>query len=661
MSQAQHDGGISRRRFLRGVGGTAAAGALVAAGSSPAAAWDLSWEDAATAATEAAVPGINPGTSYLARQVQDITGGETVPPGSSTPEAIAESWYRTGMYAGEHDEWALQVLWNRLEDARTIANVKAKGVGIQAIDNGESESFVLSAAKDEIDQYYAMIQTNLANHWKVQVNKHATYAAEVQDHSDISSPELFAIANITYDWDDLENNDTGTESVNGIANYPEHTLTLTDGTTMDVPYVYMDFEHEGDTVTVTATTELRINGTSFTENLSDYNYDVNHRHSRIGFRMESSELPDVDADREATTLRWESGSYPESLSEAEADGAAPYSDWKNFNRFLVLWDKIIDQHSQMIDNVETWVSNAYGSVQAGEIDVQDLVNNNPTVMASKWSTRYEQTGHLAYAAADLAALGLSFDSERRMRFKLDDGTELEGTLYVSDDEFEIAVGDVVQPSASSANFYAAADTATMERELADDEVRESVDGGEIKLNVGVIRQTEYVVTTTHDETVTIQWDDWAIAAPSDAQTIEDATEVNYDASGDLETDVTSVESVLHRYSGAESATVLELTDPFKITEAYDVETGEQADVIAGQGYNGGTTDVDLSWVDDYLEMREDTDDYANSGGGGGGGGVSLPDGLDPSNWLPDFLPDSIMGVPTWLVLATGGTILLLAR
>lgn len=659
MSQAQESGGLSRRRFLQGVGAAGATGALLAAGSSPAAAWGLSWEDAAVAGGAAAG---GPVGAYLTHEVVDATGGETVEPGSSTPEAIAESWWRTAMYAKEHDEQTLQVFWNRLEDARTIANVRAKGVAIQAIQNGESESFVLEGAKDEIDQYYAMIQENLANHWQAQVNKVFTAAEEYQQHDAISSPELFIHIPIN------------TTDARVPQAYPtdvaaQEDLSLLDGSSVTVPYFDLTGTYEVSTGSFEVDGDLSLTGDpplSTTQHLNGETYSESINRINVSWRIPSTNLDGVDTSHNTNQFSFSASADPTDYSEASTaiDEGESWDDWNDLAHYWVLWDGIVQQHSQMIDNIEAWVSNAYGSVQSGEIDVQDLVNNNPTVMASEWSTRYEQTGHLAYAAADLAALGLSFDSDRRMSFELDDGTTLDGTLYVSDDEFEINVGEIVEPSASSANFYAAADTATMERFLPDGEFRESVDGGEVKLNVGVVKQTEYVVQTTNDETVTIAWDDWSIPEGSDAAVIEDAESVVYDASGDLDTAVTSVESVLHRYASSESATVLELTDPFKITEAYDVETGEEADVVSGQGYNAGTTDVDLSWVDDYMEMRENTDDYANSGGGGGGGGGVNWNGFDFSylnDMLPDFLPDQIMGIPTWAVLLTGGGILLVAR
>jgi hypothetical protein len=219
-------------------------------------------------------------------------------------------------------------------------------------------------------------------------------------------------------------------------------------------------------------------------------------------------------------------------------------------------------------------------------------------------------------------MGLSFDSDHKMVLQLDDGTELEGTLYTSNDTFQEDVGVEIDPSARSEDFYVAADTSTMQRALSDGEYRDSIDGGVAKLNTGVSGSTQYVIETTHGETVTVPWDDWSIedtTANQDVEMIQNADSVVVDLSDELDEPVTSIEKITALYLGDEEAVVLQLTDPFTILEAYDVETGEEVGTVSGQGYNAGDSTVDLSWTESYLEMRDNTDAYAEDSGGGGGG------------------------------------------
>lgn len=642
MSQAAEAGGqYSRRRFLQLAGASGAAVATAGAG-------------IGTLSLEAEALPIGPttgGGAYLVRALTDIGGGQTVEPGSSTPEAIAESWYRTGMYAREHDEVTLQTVWNRLEDARTIAYVRAKSAVLEAINNGESESFCLDLARDKVDEHYATVQGNYLNHWKVQVNKLETYKTEVQDHSEISDPEQFC--NVGF----FMSGDGGTKAYDFLPEFSTREVSLVDGTTKDVPILTLNEEGLTDGEYEPYMFEFRFAPDEFFHTTSEtQGYEGDWSSLYVSFRINSGSLSGVDTDRSAS---WIEGAEPDHVYSLD-DSSDATEDFEAaghtaITRYRLLWDRTVDEHSQMIDNIETWVTNAYGSVQADEKTVEDLVAADPYVLAQGWSTDYENTGHLAYAAADLATLGLSFDSERRMAFQLDDGTQLEGTLYTSNDDFEHDVGTEIDPAARSADFYIAADTSSMVRDLPEGEFRESVDGGQAKLNVSIVEDTEYLIETSHGEEVSVAWDAWQIedtTANEDVELRKNADSLVVDLSEQLDTAVTSIESISHLYAGDEEAQVMQVDQPFTITEAYDVETGEQVDTVTGDGYDAGTSSVDLSWTDEYLEMRDDTDDYAEDSGGGGGGGL-IPNfgGLDlgaGAGAIAMAIQAAILGALAWL-------------
>ncbi|WP_248515960.1 hypothetical protein [Salinarchaeum laminariae] len=668
MSQAQN-GGVSRRRFLQGVGGAAGAAAIATSGIGTAGAIDLSWEEASAGAT---VTGGGTYGVYLAQEAVEAIDGQSFPSGSSTPEAMAESWYRTGKYAQSADETMLSTLWNRLEDATTIAAVLYKAKAIEAIKAGKSESEVLTAAQNAVSKYYAeTVQTNFINHWNVQASKLEAAYKEFDQHDGVSDPTDFArIKHDIIAYDEDNSNSPLTGRWNGSVALEPVDVTLLNGSTVSVSQIQANSSSSvhwaGVNMDFNTSTTIDLRGPNPSVSGSSQFDSIEYEEIWANWNIPANKLDGVEAGKNVNWWVYYPGEGPETYAEAETAIEENGEEWGNFrtlNQYMILWDGIVQQHQMMLDNAEKWVSNAYGAVQAGEIDVQDLIENNPTVMAAQWSSEYQSTGHLAYAAADLAALGLSFDSENRMRFQLDDGTTFEGTLYCSNSDFEIEVGTVISPSERAGDYYAAADTESMERQLPSEDYRDSIDGGQIKLNVGVITDLEYVVETNRGETVTIAWDDWSIAEPSDATIIEDATAVTYDASGDLEESVAEVASVTLRYQGDESATVMQLTAPFTILEAYDVESGEEVETVAGEGYNPTSSTVDLSWIENYLERREDIDNYATSGGGGGGGGISW-NGFDWS-WLPGmgrdgWLTGSTMGVPNWLILATGGIALVVA-
>ena len=597
------------------------------------------------------------GASYLAREVAGITGGETVEPGSSTPEAIAESWYRTGQYAIDHDNVTLQTLWNRMQDARTIAYVRAKTAALKAMENGESSTFVENTARQKVTEHYATVQTNLANHWATQLNKIYLAGEEYKSHSDIDNPDLFMSFLVGYhcaiDGDYPHNG-----NIRQVPEIVNEELSLVDGSTMEVPRMELHGEHS-ETFSNGNTSGGSID---YTIGLTSHSGSTGHNDLDlepgvyVTWRIPATVLPDTDSYRGVNFIgNWGPNQDPLTAEEAATamdQNNENFGDWQRYNQYRILWSKIIDEHDQMLDNISTTVNEMYGAVQADEKTVEELVAADPYVLGQQFASDYQDTGHLAYAAADLAIMGLSFDSENKMVLRLDDGTTLEGTLYMSDEDYSIDVGKQVDPAASSAMFYVAADTATMSRSLPAGEYHEQIDGGVFKLNVGTIKDTQYTVVTSHDETVTIAWDAFSIeetTANQDVQLVTNAESAQIDLTDQLEQPITSVESVTHSYMGDEEAMVMELTEPFTITEAYDVETGDSVDVVTGEGYDAGTSSVDFSWTEQYLEMRDNTDDYAENTGSGGGGASLNWNGFDWS-WIPS--PFGIGG-------ALGGTIKLI--
>lgn len=622
---------VTRRRCLQLTAGVTAGAAATASPIGPtdeAAAFD--WSD------EVLKVGCHSGTGYVVRKLDVACTGQEVQPGSSTPEAVAESWYKTGMYAEEENSVTLQTIWNRLEDARTISRVRYKSAALEMMNNDGTEQSVLDSAKSKVNEHYADVQRNLANHVNIQVNKILTANQEIENHSEMTNVTDYsmfeAFGGSGYPPPEDSDHFAGSETTTNVE--------LVDGSTKEVTgiegSVTWTTDLNGDLGSHTVEYSFDATGVGWSVTLDTHHPDGDppdgfaHQFHVPGDTLHIMQWLGFDSTQPTAYASLPNHDSLESYFEDSSTNASEFADLMTVNQITILWSKIIDERQQMISDAETWVSNAYGAVQAGDTTVEALATNDPYVLGQEWATSYQKTGNLAYAAADLAIMGLSFDSDNRMSFTLNDGTTLEGTLYTSNDDFSYTVGNEVDPANDPGDFYVAADASTMTRTLLDTEYRESIDQGQLQLRTGVVEDTRYIVKTTAGEEIAVAWDAWTIedtSANSDVRMRRNAETLVVDLSDNLETPDTSVESIRHVYDGDEAALVMEIKEPFVISEAHDVETGEEVTTVDGQGYDAGSSEVDLSWTEDYLDMRDNTDNYADSGGGGG---AWLPTGWDLS-------------------------------
>lgn len=636
MSSARNQPQVGRRRFLQLAGAGAATAAGIGVTTGPAAAWDgLSWEDATEAAAAAGTmtlgaAGAATGAAYLSgREIDNYLTGSTFESGASTPEAIAESWYRTYLAGAQANDVTLQTLWNRLEDSRTVAYYNGQAKAIEQINYGNSESSVKNTSKSEVDKYYSKVQENLLSHWEIQAAKIESATTEFNNHDQVSSAlDYCALVTVGSTGEyNYNNDDASTISTDSV--------TLLDNSTRDVTSIKCAYSG-GDYLTRLSPHDAQMDmaGDLVTNQITLY---PGGTPTNVGWMRLRKSDPLTVSDAE-TALSGENQTNS-------------FEDFEAVNRFAILWDGIQQEAAIVKSNLDTWVSEAMTAIDQGEIDAQHLIENSPAAMAQQWSARYDQTGSYSLAAADLAAMGLSFDSDSRMVFQLEDGTIMEGTLYSSIDDFSFPVGQVIAPANHDGQIYVAADSSTLTRTLNSSEYRDSINSGEILLNVGVVPETQYKITTSAGEEITINWEDWSIPDGADANVIEEAAAVVYDASGDLSSPDASVSEISHIYAGDDEALTIELTRPFKIVEAINQSTGEEVSQVEGEGYNIDGTTVDTSWIDEYQQFREDTDNYDTGDDGsliGGGGAIESPDSPDWNGMDWSWL--NIGGLPPWLNL-----------
>ncbi|WP_256402606.1 hypothetical protein [Halorubrum salinum] len=288
------------------------------------------------------------------------------------------------------------------------------------------------------------------------------------------------------------------------------------------------------------------------------------------------------------------------------------------------WGSIFDSMTSTFENVRsgisTWVSSVYGDVQSGEIEISELIT--PQDRAAMLSEEESE----AQAIADLAALNIPVDSEREATVTVSEtGATLTGTLGLTDSsDGPIEAGTTYDPSTFAGDVYLTADVSQITGTW--DAFETGVDGGTITLTSEPYEGTVLDVTTTAGETISIPASDWTDNG--------DGT-YSYDASGDLETAITEVQSV--GYASASSETnyeTIELSKTFTVDALTNRETGEEESTAT---FDSSEPQTDSNYITqeewDQLEAQnqELIDKYEESqnDGGGGGAGAGFFDGGSP--------------------------------
>ena len=299
-------------------------------------------------------------------------------------------------------------------------------------------------------------------------------------------------------------------------------------------------------------------------------------------------------------------------------------DYLKYNDWNPVWSEMNTVFTNVRNGVATWVNNVYASVQSGDIAVSELVT--PRERAAMLSD--EETK--AQAIADLAALNIPFDAEREATISISEtGATLTGTIGLSDDsDGPIKAGVTYDPSTFAGDVYLTADMSGITGKWT--EYQSGVDGGTITLTAEPYDGVIYEVTTTAGETVSV---------PSDSWTGDDSGSWTYDATGDLETNITEVDSITYT-SGASEAKyeTLRLTRPFTVKSIVNTETGESAGSLTftksePQTDSNYITQEEWSQLEkqnqELIDKFEESQDSGGTGGAGGGffGGDSPDLGL----------------------------------
>ncbi|OYR80246.1 hypothetical protein DJ71_15235 [Halorubrum sp. E3] len=579
---------MTRRGVMRatavGIGVAAGIGAIGST-ATPAAAVD--WSDVGTIAASTVVGG-PVGLGWALRETEVL--GADAPAEGLTGDVLKQEVYESTRKRESNNASTFVDNQNILDGVKHNAYTEAKVAAIEELNAGSTEQAVLDAANAAIDSYEDSIIKNQISSWNETVKEWRNLMSSIIGHPDFDasggnqSPIGTPIGILEFDitseqghrWEIRDSDVTSDNTV---------TYTSTAGTEMTVHHPSVAFEVRDDT-----------NGY-----WSGY------------ATVTWSPLDDNPIDRQ-TGVNGQTGTFNTGESVVNYDG----------NTTSVLaragWNSLLRETETTFQNVRsgigTWVTNVYGDVQSGSIEISDLIT--PRERAAMLSE--EETE--AQAIADLAALNIPVDSEREATVTISEtGATLSGTLGLTDSsDGPIESGTTYDPSTFAGDVYLTADVSQITGRW--DAFQSGVDGGTITLTSEPYEGVILDVTTTAGETVSIPASDWTDNG--------DGT-WSYDASTDLETTITEVDSVA--YASADSETQYEtvnLSKPFTIDKITNRQTGEEADTASFESSEPQTDSNYITqeeWNNLEQQNQELIDKYeeSQSDGGGGGGGGFLPE------------------------------------
>lgn len=522
------------------------------------------------------------------------------------------------------DHHVLTGMFNEIQLATDKAWFDGMVAFLEEVDKGNDQSTCVNAATSAGVASQARIQGNLLTWWKEQLNQLKGFRVYLNESFDWSSHSnslsdvlTMNVSNTSgaaypYYW-------TGNEWT-----MPEKTMTLVDGTTVEgVPGIAYPTSRDNSDAIIDET--IYPNSTPGDPQSSGVVLvslpDGSVTNGLLGWDISRPRTKE----ELMTAVEDQGYAGPAEAFESELD-----SNLRRANMYNVLWDFLVQEADLIEANLNEWANNSYGEIQAGTIDIAGIVQANPTLAASEFATEYSSTGRYTYAAASMASMGVSYDYEHEMHVQLHDGTELTGTMLVSQSDFNVEVGKTIDPDdlSDEGHVYFAYDAGSARRELTTNDYQESIDGGVATLTSTPVEGTVYILTTIEDETVEISNDQWEPEDEDAAQDPDSSTNWTIDLSEELDTVITSIDSIVHEYSEGTGSDLIRLQEPFQIVEAYDVESGDPVDDVSGeQGTDLSETDVQFTQEDleAFREMVDAVSEDSERPPAQGGPTFNLPD------------------------------------
>jgi hypothetical protein len=538
--------GINRRQFLRSVGATTlGAGAAYYGGSRVA--------GSPVQNGQAVVPlvavGLAAGAVTLGWALREYeVVGSDAPAEGLTGDVLKQQVYQTAKTRKSTNASTILDNENILDGVKHTAYTDAKIAAIEKLNAGVSESEVLTAAKDSVSAYLATVESNLLKTWNESVRELDSFRSALESHPDVGPSAVLDSAITVVD---------GAVSFSHFQPKQIRDITLFDGSTFQLEVVQNKLD----------TTQVASDPLDMSQNDdSDGNFNV-------------------------------IVSNPDGGNVTYLDGTT----WKGIH------DEISIVHQNVLDGISMWVTNVYGDVQSGDIEISDLVT--PRERAAMMSEEEGST----QAISDLIALNVPVDLEREATITINDtGATLPGTFGLTDSsDGPIESGTTYDPSTFAGDVYFTADMSLISADWTAYE--EGLDGGSITITEEPYEGTAIEVTTAASETVSVPAGDWTDNG--------DGT-WSYDASADLETNITTVDSARFVSTATETQyETLQLDGSFTVDKLMNTESGEEVSTTSFDNAQPQTDDNYITqeeWGDLEQQNQDLIAKYEESQNNGGG-------------------------------------------
>ena len=474
---------------------------------------------------------------------------------------------------------------NILDGLEHTAYTEAKIAAIEELNAGSSESDVLAAANNAIDSYFTTVQKNYLKSWNESVNELRKFMTALESHADLNIRSVYTIEEVSRDYD-FDHTPRLTNTDRTA------TVSLFDGTEFTVQQVSVSGSH-GNTVHY-----------SPEQNISDWDaYPANN----------------------SNTQEYE----PQVIFSSGDETYLDYHDWRP------LYEEMGTIYSDVSNGISTWVTSVYGDVQSGDIEISDLVT--PRERAAMMA---EEEG-MNQAIADLISLNIPVDAEREATITIEDtSATLPGTFGLTDSsDGPLEAGTTYDPSTFSGDVYFTADMSLVEGDWS--AINSGVDGGTITITSQPYDSTAIEVTTTAGETVSVPAADWSAVDGSDEWT--------FDASDDLETPITEVDSARFVSTATETQyETIQLNDSFTVDKLVNKQSGEEVQSTSFENSEPQTDSNYITqeeWEDLEQQNEQLIEEYENSQNNGGG--------IDLGQFDMYGIPGEIVAVVAAVLVALG--------
>ena len=275
--------------------------------------------------------------------------------------------------------------------------------------------------------------------------------------------------------------------------------------------------------------------------------------------------------------------------------------WLIFEEWNEIYEEITSTFTEVRDEVILFVDGVYSEVQAGDIDVAELLTPREIAAMTAEDEDYPQ------ALADLTALNIPTDYERQAQVYLPEpDATLFGTLsYSGDGELEVGT---VNPDNLDGSVYLTYDVSQGSGTWSDYEA--PVEAGMVIFTDQPYSDVVFDIDTIAGETATVTASDFT----------QDDGDWTVDVSDQLDDPITEIEAVqYHAESGDINTQTVALQNEFEILSFTD-GAGNEFDSTEFQNREPHTDDNYITqeeWQESMDRQQELIDQYEDAQGGGG--------------------------------------------